>query len=866
MEINLNELQRTVVENLEDNILLVASAGTGKTSTLAYRIANIINSGKAKPEEILCLTFTNRACIEIKDKIMTELEHQGMAKEALRVTVKTFHSFCCDIVRLTAKKTSDIFNDFVVFDDEDCKTLIVATFNNADSAGEIKNFIKQIKVNIGLLDLYSDNKYQNYQTAIDYTYEYEQTFLTDCFKPHPKLYDRCKYDGAKLMAVYDRRLNEAHGLDFEDLIIYANKALQDEAVAKIWQDKFKFINIDEAQDTSKLEYKIISKIFGNSKLLLCGDPFQTIYEWRGSDPELVEQQYKQNYNPKVITLDENYRATQSLLGASYSYLKNRFLEKVNQIYPNDIKVASIEVGQKIVLHESEDFQEEAQWIFDQIQELKTNLKDEDINKICVLTRTNGYNDRLAEAFDSINQSTNAKIPFMLIGEFYFFRRQEIKDVLAFMKFAVNKHDGMSLERVIKRFVEGIGDVTIDSINSNEIREAGVRLIDFMEPSTHKFGDPFEELLQALESENIVVFDVESTGLDTTDDEIIQIAAIRLNADGSIKDKFMHYLRPTKSVGRSVNVHGLSDEFLASNGQDPRQVLSEFVEFAKDSVLVGHNVNYDLNMLSSQMNRLSMQPLTYQNYYDTLDIFRRFYPRLDNHKLESLGEFCEVKHKSSHDAYDDICATSEILIYAIERNILPTLEQRRRFIFKHLKKFEPAMLKMQSIRQQVNKLYPRDLMSEIITTFDIMNYYEQRDSKRIGYLNDLFKLVEEVEDLNCSPFDSTQKILQYSTLSTTEMFLKYKSKVPIITVNQAKGMEFDFVFVAGLMENEFPSYPAILYKTVPEDSRLFYVAITRAKKKMFLSYHINGFKKNGKPCTYLMSRFINDIPKEYIQNI
>ena len=862
----LNELQQSVIDELERNILLIASAGTGKTSTLAYRIANIINSGSAQADEILCLTFTNRACIEIKDRVMSELEQQGLTNEALHITIKTFHGFCCDIVKLTAKKNSDIFSDFVVFDDDDCKTLIAASFKCGNFAESIKNFIKQVKINIGMLDLYTDNKFRNYQEAINYIYENEQKFLANCFKNCPGLYERLKNDGAKLMAVYDRRLNEAHGLDFEDLIIYANKALQDNDIAKMWQDKFKFINIDEVQDTSKLEYKIISKVFGDSKLLLCGDPFQTIYEWRGSDPKLVEQQYKRDYNPKIIVLDENYRATQTLLNASYSYLENRFKDEVKKIYPNDVKVASPDVGKKILLHETKNFREESQWIFEQISKIKTNIANEDIDKICVLTRSNSYNDNLAEAFDEINHSAKEKIPFMLIGEFYFFRRQEIKDVLAFIKFAVNKHDTMSLERVIKRFIEGIGETTINNINANDIREAGIRLTDFVDSSTHKFGDPFEELLQALDSENIVVFDVESTGLDTTDDEIIQIAAIRLKADGSVKDKFMRYLKPTKSVGRSVNVHGLTDKFLALNGQEPRQVLNEFVEFAKNSVLVGHNVNYDLNILSSQMSRLSMSPLVYQNYYDTLDIFRRFYPRLENHKLEFLGEFCEVKHKSSHDAYDDICATAEILIYAIERNILPTLEKRRSFITKHLKKFELAMNKMESIRKKVNKLYPQELILEIMDTFNVKTYYEQRDNKRVDYLDDLCRFVEEMEDLNCSPFDSTQKILQYTTLSTTEMFLKYKSKIPIITVNQAKGMEFDYVFVAGLMDTVFPTYPAIVFKTIEEDSRLFYVAITRAKKEMFLSYHINGFTKEGKSYRYSMSRFINDISQKFLMRI
>ncbi len=855
----LNTLQQIVVDELEKNIFLIASAGTGKTTTLACRIANIIKKGYAKPEEILCLTFTNRACIEIKEKIIDELEQQNMATEALDVIVKTFHSFCCDLVRFTAKKTSDLFTDFVVFDEEDCKNIISTSFGNANVASKIQKFIKQVKIKIGLLDLYFDNKFQNYQAAINYIYENEQPFLNSCFRKHSELIDRLKFDGAKLMAVYDRRLNETHGLDFEDLIIYANNALQNVEIRKIWQNTFKFINIDEVQDTSELEYKIISKVFGNSNLLLCGDPFQTIYEWRGSRPKLIEEQFKLEYQPLVIVLDENYRSTKTLLHASYTYLKNRFYDEVKMIYPNDIKVASYEKGENIFLHEAENFCQEAQWIYKQIKNLNIN----DSTKICVLTRENDYNRGLVEAFEKINQSTGCDIPFMLIGEYYFFRRQEIKDILAFMKFAVNKHDGISLGRVIKRFIKGIGDTTIEEINSKDYREAGIRLTDFIEPSTHQFGDPYEELLQALEMENVVVFDVESTGLDTTTDEIIQIAAIRLRADGSIKSEFMRYLKPTKSVGRSVNIHKLTDDFLSENGQDAVKVFADFVKFAENAVLVGHNVNYDLNILTSQMSRLSMTPLHYQNYYDTLDIFRRFYPRLDNHKLATLGEFCNVTHKSTHDAYDDICATAEILNYAVEKNILPTLEQRRQFICKHLKNFESAMELMSSIREKVNILRPKDLTALIIDTFGIKKYYEQqKEFQRIEYINDLQSFVNDFDDPNLSPLDAIQRILQYVTMSNTELFLRNEKKIPVITVNQAKGMEFDYVFVAGLMENTFPSYLSIINETIKEESRLFYVAITRAKKKLYLSYETSIDKKHNKA----MSRFINDIPQDVIQRI
>ena len=839
----LNDLQKLVVDTLDQNIWLVASAGTGKTSTLAYRVANIVDKQSAEPKEILCLTFTNRACLEIKSKV-----EEIVGAFARDIVVKTFHSFCSDIVRLTAKKNSDIFNDFVVFDEEDCKTLIAKTFNNYEVAGIIQNFIKQIKITIGLEDFYSENKIDDYQNALNYLYENDQRFIQNLFRDHTNLNKRLQVDGA------------AHGLDFEDLIIYANKALQDEEIRSFWTNKFKFINIDEVQDTSKLEYKIISKIFGDSNLLLCGDPFQTIYEWRGSDPKLVEEQFKRNYQPKIIVLDTNYRATKTLLKASYSYLKQRFNEQVTEIYPENIKIASAEDGEKIILHYADYIQDEAQWIYHQIK----NLNVDDITKICVLTRDNKYNERLAEAFEKINQSMSEKIPFMLIGEFYFFRRQEIKDVLAFMKFAVNKHDTMSLERVLERFIEGIGEKTIKEITSEEFRQSGARLTDFVDPSTHNFGDPYEELLQALETDNVVIFDVESTGLDTTTDEIVQIAAIRINADGTIKSKFEKFLKPSKSVGRSVNVHHFTDKFLELNGQEPKKVFEEFRKFAENAVIVGHNVNYDLSILTSQMNRLKMSPLIFKNYYDTLDIFRRFYPNLDNYKLEFLGEMFEVKHKSSHNAFDDICATAEILIYAVKNNILPMLETRRKFIKKHLNKFIDAMNLMTSIRDKVNFLRPYELMSEIIDTFDIKNYY-QKEQDRIKYLEDLKYLVKDLDDPKISPFDATQRILQYTTLSNTELFLKNDKKIPVITVHQAKGMEFDFVFVAGLMENIFPSYRSLLEKRIEEEERLFYVAITRAKKKLFLSYTKFDISKEGNFYQKIMSRFVNDISK-FIQRI
>ena len=311
------------------------------------------------------------------------------------------------------------------------------------------------------MDLYSADKVLNYQNAIDYVYANEQLRLNNALRDHIHLTDKLHEYGAKIIYAYDHRLSEAHGVDFDDLIIYANEALENPDICASWQQKFKFINIDEVQDTNELEYKIISKIFGKSNLLLCGDPFQTIYEWRGSKPKQVEARYKQDYNPRVIVLDENYRATQTLLKASYAYLKNQFHDEVAEIYPNEIKIANPEIGDKIVLHEdkSSDGSEEALWIYNQIKAL--NLKD--ISKICILTRANRYNRALSKTLHNINKADSGDLSFMLIEEYNFFRRQEIKDIIAFMRFAINKHDGLSLERALKRFCKNVGKATISEM-------------------------------------------------------------------------------------------------------------------------------------------------------------------------------------------------------------------------------------------------------------------------------------------------------------------------------------------------------------------------------------------------------------------
>ena len=859
--VELNAQQRQVAEKLDENILLLAPAGTGKTNTLACRIANILAQDRALPEEILCLTFTNKACREMRERIAARGGEAGS-----RVVVKTFHGFCYDVIKTEAKQHSDLFSDFTIFDETDCQGLLKELAEPEWPLRSLQNLVAQLKETRAARGIQNENLQAAYQEALDWLIRerpesVRAKAVDDSYQFYARLFEGWQDWGPRLAATYDQRLHGLHGLDFTDLIANVDLLFQQPEVAVKWSRRFVYINIDEVQDTSELEYRIISRIFGSSHLLLCGDYFQTIYEWRGSHPAVVLRSYQQDYRPCRIVLHENYRATQVLLNASFSSLQQLFPERVSALYPEGLQAVSPEHGEPIVLKGAMDLPEEAQWIYYMIQQLPTT----DYSRVCILTRSNRYNKDLSAQFRSLGQMAvgEQRLPFMLIDEVKFYRRQEVKDVLAFLKLAVNPHDVSSLVRILNRFGKGIGPAAIKKITSADYRQAGIQLTDFVDEFARRDGDPYQLLLDSLEQENLVVFDVESTGIDTTRDEIIQIAGIRLAKDGQVKEKFERVLRPTRKVGDSVRVHKMTDVWLQSHGDDPREALQAFCEFARDAVLIGHNVGYDLRILGSHLSRLDLPQLRYVSYYDTLDIFRRFYPNLPNHKLEFLGKYCQVSHRSSHDAMDDILATAEILLYAIRNDIIPNTEARRAYLAQWQEKFDPLADILDDIRGKAAAMRPWQLLGQIVVTAGIDKYYQaHQELQRVENLRDLFRQARDMDDAAIRPLDAIDRFLRDTTLSNTDLdTLSKKPQIPIITVHQAKGSEFDYVFLAGMQEGTFPGYQAEKSGRMDEEARLFYVAITRARKQLFLSWTQQQYGHYRH-----MSRFLRLIPREYTSNV
>ncbi|MGL4740776.1 MAG: ATP-dependent helicase [Sarcina sp.] len=867
----LNEKQKIVANTIDKNIFLVAPAGTGKTNTLSERVYNIIDKKIAKEEEILCITFTNKAAKEMKERIESKMG--GVVK----ATIKTFHSFCLEIVRNNVKKNTDIPVDFVIFDEEDTKEIVkkIATiqFSKAFNIKNIDinmlqmfiNLVKDYRIQFGFIYGTED---EDYRKTINNLQAIHNQKLCDCFKKDGSIKKLLMMHilkfGEKYISFYNKALRADKGLDFNDIVTVTKILFEDKSIVEHYRKKYKVINIDEVQDTSLADYEVIEKLFKNDKdknILMCGDIFQTIYKWRGSNPDEIFARFKKECKPIEIAFDKNYRSTKLLTKASMKFLTNIFDTKVSDIYVDGMNSYSEEEGGKIKLIEYNSIEAEAIGILNTVKSLHKNGAN--LNKTCILTRSNNYNKDISKTLKPFLY--NLDFDFILVDEYKFFRRAEIKDIIAIFKILIDASDSISLERVIKRLNTGIGKVILEKMKTREFRSARIKLSDLIDEKTSK-GEFYTELLTSYENEgNIVVFDVESTGTNVTEDEIIQIAAITIDNKGNIVDTYERFLRPRKSVGKSSRVHGFTDEFLQNNGNDKIEILKEFRAYTKDKLIIGHNVQYDINIFTSELDRNNIGGPLFKGFYDTLDIYRRFYPTLENHKLEYLSELFSTKHKPSHNALDDIKATYELLIMAIEQKIKPTSFQRMALIADLYRNFDEFRSKYNNLKEKSYELRPFEIILEIQKSFNLLAKYPiDEQENRFGKIAEFHRILSALDETEKSPRDALISAVDITGLSSGEVeeLLANKDKhprIPIITVHQAKGLEFENVIVSGLIEGLFPIYRGEL----DEEGKLFYVAITRAKKNLILTYPNERINKNSHYKTKL-SHFVEAIGAEFLE--
>lgn len=865
MSITFNKKQQQVINELNQNILLSAGAGTGKTNVLSYRVANILNKNRANADEILCLTFTNKACRELKNRITSQLDFET----ANKITIRTIHGFAYQVITTTAKKAQTIFKEFVIFDDEDQKTLIRQTIANFPKARAldiqyIVNCIEQLKQERALKHIYTEDIEADYTTIYHQHLKFNKTFNQQQSDNLTKFF---QFDGLNIIINYELALQQMHGLDYKDLIANAYRLFQDENICSSWRKRYKYIMIDEMQDTSSFEYTMLENLFPANNIMLCGDEFQTIYEWRGSNPQKILTVFTEKYNPLIINFNENYRSTKLLLEMAYNTLINLFCkETILHSYAKNLLSKSSELGHKIELKQANSLANEAQWIFQNIVNLLPLVKTP--TQIAILVRQNNYLQNLtlhlnylANIYNQKNQE--APINFIQIDNIRFFKRQEIKDVLSIMKYLINPNDYLSLQRILVNLIPNIGIRTIKQISSAEYLQNGLRLSDFINANFQNPNyEPFSDLISAYLSKDIIVFDIEGTGTDIFADNIIQLSAIKIRKGKKIAE-FNRYLKSDKPVGDSEKVHHISDEYLQTHGENPKLVLQEFCQFIQDAIITGHNIRgYDMDILNQNLLKHNLKPVDFSNInFDTLDLVRRFYPNLPNHKLEFLSNHFQFETKSNHNSLDDVFATGELLHKLLEDKIIPTAKKRSELINKQKNKFIHVAQIFQKLHSILNdNLLLENLITQIVKEFDLVNIYKanatQDGAVRLENIRNLFRLAKA--ELNSHRgTNGIKELLQYASLSNTDLDALTSShpKIPIITIHQAKGLEFDYEFLAGMNDDIFPSYFSTRNGSITEEEkRLFYVAITRAKKALFLS-------SSGRP-----SRLLNYIPEQFITKI
>ena len=417
----LNGPQREAVVTTEGPLLVLAGAGSGKTRVLTYRIANILEQDLAAPWEILAITFTNKAAAEMRERLA-----QLVGTRSRGMWVSTFHSMCVRMLRADAERLGFTKN-FTIYDTDDLKRLykdIMAELNidpKRFPVNQLMNRISQAKN-----DLVTPGNF-------------------DAHDPVGKVAER----------VYERlqeRLRAANAFDFDDILLYGYLLLKNhEDVREAYQDRFRYLMVDEYQDTNRAQYAITQLLAAkNRNIMVVGDDDQSIYSWRGADLRNILEFESDYPEAKVVKLEQNYRSVGNILAAANAVIANNQHRKEKRLFTDSGD------GEKISVYLATDERDEGRWIAGEID--RRRAEGTSYNNMAVFYRTNAQSRMLEDML------LRAGVPYRIVGGTRFFDRAEIRDVMAYLTLVVNPADDIAAKRVVNVPRRGIGKTTIERID------------------------------------------------------------------------------------------------------------------------------------------------------------------------------------------------------------------------------------------------------------------------------------------------------------------------------------------------------------------------------------------------------------------
>ncbi len=537
-----NARQQKAITTTDGPLLVLAGAGSGKTTVVVHKIAYILEQKLARPYQILAITFTNKAANELKERV-----ERILGDDAEGMWIGTFHSVCMKILRRNIALLG-YGSDFLIYDSADQKTLIKRCLKELGM--DEKSFPP--KSMLAEISGAKDNLMEPDVFLAAYSGDFRMTKIGELYK------------------LYQKRLFEANALDFDDIIVLTVKLFAlDQSVLEYYQDKFHYVFVDEYQDTNNAQYLLTSQLAGKFKnICVVGDDDQSIYKFRGANINNILDFEQEFVGATTIKLEQNYRSTQNILHAANSVIANNAGRKGKELWTNS------GAGEKLLLFEADNEYEEADYIGKTIEKM---VKTDGMHyaDCAILYRTNVQSRVLETTLSGFG------IPYRVLAGLRFYDRKEIKDMLAYLRLVFNPNDNLSLMRVVNEPSRKIGVTTVEKV-AKAAAEQGMSMFSVM-----KIADVVPELSKVSDKLKQFVSLIETIRENANQEKPSAIIEAVYRQSG-----YMEMLLLEDSVENQTRIENIQEFILSAQEYEKSSEEPSLFEFLENTALIADVDNYD----------------------------------------------------------------------------------------------------------------------------------------------------------------------------------------------------------------------------------------------------------------------------------